>query len=123
MPARPPRHAHDPWRNVPAGVPGAERLYTIPITCRLDGQAHDVADESLAAGKRTGEYAALCGYVVSAAPLVAPVGRRCARCAAVSTSTTASVGRPRHRLHRRLLQLLRPHRSQAAVGAVTRRRP
>lgn len=112
MPARPPRHANDRQRV-------AERLYTIPITCLLDGQAHDVTDESVAAGKRTGEYAALCGYVVSAAPMVAPVGRQCGRCTAVSTSTTASVGRPHHREHGRLLG---PH-CRAVIEAVTRRLP
>ncbi len=115
MPAQPPQHADDLSRV-------AERLYTIPITCRLDGQAHDVTDASVAAGKRTGEYAALCGYVVSAAPMVAPVGRRCVRCTAVSTPTRALVGRPRHRQHGRLWRLLLPHR-HAAVGAITRRLP
>ncbi len=112
MPARPPRHTDDPQHVT-------ERLYTIPITCALDGQADDVTDESVATGKRTGQYAALCGYVVLAAPLVAPIGRRCARCTAVSTPTTAPVRRPRHRQHVRLWRLLRSHR-HAVVGAVTR---
>lgn len=110
MPAQPPRQA------------GAERLYTVPITCHLDGQAHDVTDESVAAGQRTGEYAALCGHVAVAAPLVAPVGRPCARCTAVSKPTTAPVRRPRHRQSGRLWRMLRPH-SHAAVGAVIRRLP
>jgi hypothetical protein len=100
----------------------AERLYTIPITCRLDGQAHDVTDESVGAGKRTGKYVALCGYVVLAAPMVAPVGRPCARCTAVSTPTTAPVRRPRHRRHGRLWRMFH-HDSHAAVGAVTRQLP
>lgn len=110
MHARPQRHA------------GAERLYTIPITCRLDGQAHDVTDENVAAGQRTGQYAALCGYVVVAAPLVAPVGRPCPKCSAVSKPTTAAVRQPRRRRPGRLWWMFRPH-SHAAVGTVTRPLP
>ncbi len=80
----------------------AERLDTIPITCRLDGQAHDVTDDNVATGRSTGEYEALCGYRVVAAPMVAPVGRPCAKCTAVlvsrgPASATARVRRPRHR--------------------------
>jgi hypothetical protein len=61
----------------------AERLYTNPITCRLDGQAHDVTDESVATGREAGGYEALCGYVVVPAPMIAPVGRSCPDCTAV----------------------------------------
>lgn len=104
------------WRVV---VFVAEPLYTIPITCCLDGQAHDVTDENVAAGHRTGEYQALCGYLVSAAPLVAPVGRRCASCAAVvrarrSAPTIGSVRRSRHRQPGWLWRLLRPGCSAGA---------
>ncbi|MGH3807797.1 MAG: hypothetical protein ACRDRU_14480 [Pseudonocardiaceae bacterium] len=53
----------------------ADRLYTIPGTCCRDGQAHRVTDENAAAGRRTGDYPALCGYVVTAAPMIAPAGR------------------------------------------------
>ena len=119
MPARPPRHADGPSREVSARVSGAARLYTIPITCHVDGQAHDVTDDNVAAGKTTGEYTALCGYVVVAAPLVAPLGRRCERCTVVSTPAMAPVGRPRHRQYGRLWRLLRFHR-HAGVEAVTR---
>ncbi len=93
----------------------AERLYTIPVTCRVDGQAHDVTDESFAASQRTGEYQALCGYVVSAAPMVAPVGRRCARCTAVLVpaqraipATGAPARRSRHRQAGWLWRMLHP---------------
>lgn len=115
MPARPSRHPDDPRRV-------AERLHTIPITCRLDGQAHNVTDDNVAAGKRTGQYTALCGYVVSAAPMIAPVGRPCARCTAASRPTTAPVRRLRRRQHGRLWRMLGPH-CHAAVGTVTRRLP
>lgn len=96
----------------------AERLYTSPITCCRDGQAHEVTDENVAAG-RTGEYQALCGYVVLAAALVAPVGRPCASCAAVVAAhraelTKGPVGRSRYRRLGWLWRLLRPGRMSRA---------
>jgi hypothetical protein len=90
-------------------MPG-ERWYTIPITCRLDGLAHDVTDENVAAD-HTGDYPALCGHVVSAAAMVAPVGRPCAKCAAVSALArpiTAPARRARHRQPGRLWRMLHP---------------
>jgi hypothetical protein len=100
----------------------AERLYTIPITCCLDGQAHDVTDESVAAGWRAGgRYEALCGYVVVPAAMVAPIGRPCARCAAVVAShrlTPATAPVRRRRQRGWLWRMLQP-RGRAAVGAVT----
>lgn len=63
---------------------GGPRLYRIPITCCLDGRAHDVTDENVAAGRTAGgRYQALCGHVVLPAALVAPIGRPCALCATV----------------------------------------
>ena len=75
---------------------------TIPITCSLDSQTHNVTDDSLIAGQRTGHYQALCGHRVSAVGLAAPLGRSCAECATVSTAQqqvpTAPPGRRyRHR--------------------------
>lgn len=100
----------------------ADRLATIPITCCLDGQAHDVTDESVAAGQHTGGYEALCGYVVLPAAMVAPVGRRCARCIAVSVPahqripTTGPARRPRRGQRGWLWRLLHPGR-MAGAGA------
>lgn len=71
---------------VPEPRADAERLDTIPITCAHNGQAHDVTDDSLTAGQRAGYYQALCGHLVSAAALAAPIGRPCARCTAVKAS-------------------------------------
>jgi hypothetical protein len=100
----------------------AERLYTIPITCCLDGRAHDVTDQNVAAGWRAGgRYEALCGYVVVPAAMVAPIGRPCARCAAVVAShrlTPTTVGRSRRRQRGWLWRMLHPH-GRAAVGTVT----
>jgi len=99
----------------------AERLYTIPITCCLDGRAHDVTDESVITGWRAGgRYEALCGYVVVPAAMVAPIGRRCARCAEVVAShqqRTTTVDQPRHHQRGRLWRMLQP-RGRAAVGTV-----
>ncbi|MGH2855611.1 MAG: hypothetical protein ACRDLF_15630 [Solirubrobacteraceae bacterium] len=85
----------------------AQRLYTIPITCCVDGQAHDVTDESAAAGHHAGEYQALCGYVVSAAPMIAPVGQPCSRCIAVSVKPQPTKSRPVHRSRHRQTGWLR----------------
>lgn len=63
-----------------------DRLYTIPITCCRDGQAHHVTDENVATGSLTGEYQALCGRRVSASPMAAPVGRPCGQCSAVAAA-------------------------------------
>ncbi|MGH3778320.1 MAG: hypothetical protein ACRDRR_21695 [Pseudonocardiaceae bacterium] len=92
----------------------ADRLDTIPITCCLDGQAHDVTDKTVAAGQQTGECEALWGYVVLPAAMVALVRGRCARCPAVLVRahqpmlTTGPARRSRHRQPGWLLRLLRP---------------
>jgi hypothetical protein len=96
-----------------------ERLYTIPVTCCRDGQAHDVTDESAAAGRATGDYQALCGYVVVPAAMAAPVGRPCERCTAVlaahqPTPTTAPV-------RRQMAVLVRSWRQGAVDRRATRR--
>lgn len=53
------------------------------ITCLADGRAHDVPDTELAAtGSRSnGHYLALCGHMVTAAPLAEPDGAPCRLCA------------------------------------------
>jgi len=61
----------------------AERLYTTLITCHLDGHAHNVTDESVAAGREAGGYEALCDHRIVPAPMIAPVGERCPGCTAV----------------------------------------
>ncbi|HWR46408.1 MAG TPA: hypothetical protein VN327_02140 [Pseudonocardiaceae bacterium] len=89
----------------------AQRRYAIAITCCLDGQAHDVTDENVVAGRHAGEYLAECGHRVVAAAMAAPVGRPCARCTAVSVAarpTAGPVGRARHRRPGRLWRMLHP---------------
>ncbi len=56
---------------------------TISVTCVLDGRCHSVPDEELAIGiaQRGGQYSAVCGHVVTPAPMVAPDGDLCPSCA------------------------------------------
>jgi hypothetical protein len=89
---------------------------TIPITCSLDGRAHNVTDGSLVAGQRTGHYQALCGHRVSAAALATPLGRPCAECTAISAAQQqVPIVRPgrrsRHRQSGWLRRILHPRRT------------
>jgi hypothetical protein len=56
---------------------------TISVTCVIDGRCHSVPDEELAIGiaYRGGQYSAVCGHVVTPAPMVAPDGDLCPVCA------------------------------------------
>ena len=89
---------------------------TIQITRSLDSQAHDVTDDSLIAGQRTGSYQALRGRRVSAAAFATPLGRPCAECTAVSATQqqvlTVHLGRrSRHGQSGWLRRILRPRRT------------
>lgn len=68
---------------------------TISVTCVMDGHCHSVPDEELAIGitHRGGQYAAVCGHVVTPAPMVAPDGVRCPRCAERDASHRTKRGR------------------------------
>ncbi|MGH3764552.1 MAG: hypothetical protein ACRDS0_05215 [Pseudonocardiaceae bacterium] len=86
------------------------RRDTIPITCCVDGQSHDIPDGNVTAG-HDGHYQALCGHLVLAAALAAPVGRPCASCnamvAAHRAAPNSSTGRhSRHRQPGLLSRLL-----------------
>lgn len=88
---------------------------TLPITCSLDSQAHNVTD-SLQPGRRTGHYQELCGHRVSAAALATPLGRPCAECTAVTAAQQqVSTGRPgrrsRHHQSGWLRRKLHPQRT------------
>ncbi|MGH3869856.1 MAG: hypothetical protein ACRDQ4_27905 [Pseudonocardiaceae bacterium] len=104
---------------MPGSQASSARRWTIPITCFLDGRAHDVTDENVVAGRRTGKYLAECGRRIVAAAMAAPVGRPCARCTAVlvpARLTTGPVGRRRHHRPGWLWRMLYPG-SSAGVGA------
>jgi hypothetical protein len=94
----------------------AERLRTIPITCGVDGQEHEVTDENMAAGRHAGRYQALCGYRVVAAAMVAPAGRPCFQCTEVLAAAQRPAGparRGRHHWNGWLWRKLYPSRNTA----------
>jgi hypothetical protein len=64
-----------PRRRVVAAV--VERLYTIPVTCCLDGQAHEVTDASVAAGRGIGGMRRCADYAVVPSPGGLRDGLRC----------------------------------------------
>jgi hypothetical protein len=70
---------------VPVAVPLPQRdtgpIVTVTVTCVHDGHSHAVPDTeltSMTAG--SGYYRAVCGHVVTAAPMVAPEGDPCPHC-------------------------------------------
>ncbi|WP_156819419.1 hypothetical protein [Pseudonocardia sp. HH130630-07] len=65
------------------------------LTSVLDNRAHKVIDSELCAPHACdiGRYEALCGHLVSPAPLVEEDGAPCARCAELDP--TATVEQPR----------------------------
>ena len=102
-----------------------KRTDTISITCSRDGQAHDVPDDSMAAGQRTGQYQALCGYLVSAAALAAPIGRPCPDCTALLAAhqPAPTIGTARRSRHRQPGWLWRILHSSRNTDPGTRRLP
>lgn len=56
---------------------------TVSVTCVADGRCHAVPDAELAIGvtERSGHYAAVCGHMITPAPMVAPDGEACRACA------------------------------------------
>lgn len=52
------------------------------MTCAADGRNHLVSDDATAAGLTAGhgKYEAVCGHVVTVAPMVAPPGPTCLDC-------------------------------------------
>ncbi|HEY0814195.1 MAG TPA: hypothetical protein VGE11_13015 [Pseudonocardia sp.] len=73
-------------------------VQTVTVTCTLDSRAHAVHDIQLAAALETGRYNALCGHIVTAAPLAEPDGLPCLLCEAL---VDRPVGPRRHRSLRR----------------------
>lgn len=54
---------------------------TITVTCLSDGRAHAVVDSEIAGGaSHGGQYRAVCGHVITAAPMVEPDGKPCRQC-------------------------------------------
>lgn len=57
------------------------RIFAVWVT-GSDGLDHAVRDDAMVAGidEGHGRYQAVCGALVSAAPMIEPPGRRCRRC-------------------------------------------
>jgi hypothetical protein len=79
---------------------GRRPVDTITVTCSIDSRAHEVPDAELAAAARSsdGHYQALCGHMVSAAPMVEPDGQPCLLCAAILERTIAARRGARQRI-------------------------
>jgi hypothetical protein len=68
------------WQPVAPELGGSS---TVSVTCVSDGRCHSVLDAELAIGAlhRSGYCAAVCGHVITPAPMVAPDGELCPVCA------------------------------------------
>jgi hypothetical protein len=76
-----PAPAPAPVSAVPEREADTGPIVTVTVTCVHDGQSHAVPDTeltSMTAG--SGYYRAVCGHVVTAAPMVAPEGAPCPHC-------------------------------------------
>ena len=71
----------------------------LTLTSVIDNRAHKVTGSELCASHstRTGRFAALCGHLVSPAPLVEAEGTPCTRCVQLDPTPTAV---PAHRRRR-----------------------
>lgn len=82
------------------GRKGLDDVVTVTVTCLNDGRAHVVPDTSIVGGAHNGCYEAVCGHVVTAAPMVEPDGKPCPAC---DSARPPERVRPGRRLGLRLL--------------------
>jgi hypothetical protein len=75
-------------------LPAPSDVQTVTVTCTLDSRAHAVHDSQLATALESGRYNALCGHIVTAAPLTEPDGLPCLLC---EEMRDRPVDRRRHR--------------------------
>ncbi len=81
-------------RSPTAASGDGDKALHIAVTCLDDGHTHAVADVELTNGAaRSGRYPAVCGHVVTAAPMVAPEGSPCPDCRAAASAPARG---PRH---------------------------
>lgn len=81
--------------------PDTGPIVTVTVTCVSDGHSHAVPDTELSAlTSGSGFYRAVCGHVVTAAPMVAPEGMPCRQC---DEAREVKAARPSRRLGLRLL--------------------
>ncbi|SHJ96884.1 hypothetical protein SAMN05443637_101345 [Pseudonocardia thermophila] len=92
-----------PGGPAPESEPATGPVITVAVTCVEDGQSHAVPDTELTGPSAcSGFYRAVCGHVVSAAPMVAPEGEPCRQCLEARQAANRS-----RRGRRRGLRLLR----------------
>lgn len=95
------------------------------MTCAADGRDHLVSDHAMSAGLVAdhGQYVAICGRVVLAAPLVVPPGPTCFDCeTALHRITTDKTNSHRRRgLVARLLRRLCLHANSRSTTAGSHR--
>jgi hypothetical protein len=79
----------------------ADELDVLILTSVIDNRAHKVIGSELCAphATHTGRFEALCGHLVSPAPLIEADGAPCDRC--TELDPTPATARPRHRRRRR----------------------
>jgi hypothetical protein len=65
-------------------VPAPRTGSTVAVVCAMDSLTHDVFDKDLAT-VTSGRYRALCGEMITAAPMSQPEGRQCEACTAART--------------------------------------
>lgn len=92
------------------------------VTSTADGRDHLISPQAMTSGLVAGhgEYLAICGRVVVAAPMVVPPGQTCWDCeTALHRVTVASTGRRRGVVARLLRWRRRPaHAQSGAAGRV-----
>jgi len=81
---------------------------TATVTSSADGRDHLISEQAMTSGLTAGhgDYTALCGRVVVAAPMVAPPGPTCLDCETALHRITASGTNP-HRRRGLVARLLR----------------
>ncbi len=94
---------------------------TATVTSTADGRDHLISEQAMTSGLAAGhgDYAALCGRVVVAAPMVVPPGPTCLDCeTALHRSTTSATSQHRRRglVARLLRRLSRPAGSRATTA-------
>ena len=71
------------WGTQPGSADLGE-VVAVTVTCLSDGRAHVVPDTEMVDGaSHNGCYRAVCGHVVTAAPMVEPDGKPCRPCSTV----------------------------------------
>ncbi|MGQ0773894.1 MAG: hypothetical protein ACT4NY_05670 [Pseudonocardiales bacterium] len=110
-------HAH--------GRPDPTRPRPATVTSTVDGRDHLVGEQAMTVGLLAGhgDYLAICGRVVVAAPMVVPPGRTCWECeTARHRSIIVGTGRTRRRRRGVVAWLLRRRRRsvRAQSGAAGR---